>query len=487
MTDLLIQGADHLWTGLAGTAMRSTAGADVRVRGGVITAIGVLTPEPGERVLDARGCVIYPGWINTHHHLFQSLLKGIPAGINLALVPWLAAVPVAYRKHFDHEAALRLAARVGLVELLLSGCTTVADHQYHYYPGMPFDASAAVFDEAHKLGLRFVLARGGQTQARTMTDGQAPPQVAPETLDAFLASIERDVQRYHDPGPMAMKRIVSAITTPNWSCQADELKPMAREARRLGIRLHSHLSETHDYVRWAHEVHGCTPMQFVAEHEWVGEDVWYAHMVHLDDGDLKICAETQTGIAHCPQSNGRLGSGIARIPEAMALNVPVSLAVDGAASNEAADMASEAHAAWLMHRADPRAGERPALAASAGERNDARTPGHRTVQPGGHANAMTVEDVVHIGTAGGARVLGLPGVGTLQVGMAADIAVYDLDQPRHFGLHDPGVGPVASGGRPTLRAALVQGRVVVENDTIPGLDMAQLRADAQAFVKTMLA
>ena len=477
MTDLLIRGADALWTGLPGAAMRSTAGTDLRVRAGVIHAIGTLTSEPGERVVDARGCVVYPGWINTHHHLFQSLLKGIPAGINLALVPWLAAVPVAYRKHFDHEGALRLAARVGLVELLLSGCTTVADHQYHYYPGMPFDASAAVFDEADRLGLRFVLARGGQTQARAMTDGAAPPEVAPETLDAFLASIERDVQRFHDPGPMAMKRVVSAITTPNWSCRADELKPMAREARRLGIRLHSHLSETYDYVRWAKEVHGCTPMQFVAEHEWVGEDVWYAHMVHLDDGDLKICADTQTGIAHCPQSNGRLGSGIARIPEAMAMNVPVSLAVDGAASNEAADMASEAHAAWLMHRADTRAGPR----------DDARTPGHRTMQPGGHANAMTVEDVVHMGTAGGARVLGLGGVGTLQVGMAADLAVYDLDQPRHFGLHDPGVGPVASGGRPTLRLALVQGRVVVENDTIPGLDLAQLRAEAQAFVKTLLA
>ncbi len=468
MTDCLIQGADHLWTGLAGGAMRSQTGADVRVRSGVITAIGKLPALPGEKVINARGCVIYPGWINTHHHLFQSLLKGIPAGINLALVPWLAAVPVAYRKHFDHEGALRLAARVGLVELLLSGCTTVADHQYHYYPGMPFDASAAVFAEAHKLGLRFVLCRGGQTQARAMTDQAAPPQVAPEALEGFLASIEHDVRRFHDPGAMAMRRIVSAITTPNWSCKPEHLKPMAREARRLGIRLHSHLSETHDYVRWAQEVHGCSPMQFVADHEWVGEDVWYAHMVHLNDAELQLCASTQTGIAHCPQSNARLGSGIARIPQAMALNVPVSLAVDGAASNEAADMASEAHAAWLMHRADPRAGIRAG-------------------QPGGHAGAMTVEDVVHIGTAGGARVLGLPGVGTLQVGMAADIAVYDLDQPRHFGLHDPAIAPVASGGRPTLRAALVQGRIVVENDQIPGLDMAQLRADSAAFVKTMLA
>lgn len=463
---LLIRGASHLLTGHRGAAARAQGGADVRVRGGVIAAIGKLAPEPGERVIDADGCVIYPGWVNTHHHLFQSLLKGIPAGIDLPLVPWLAAVPVAYRRHFDHEEALRLAARVGLVELMLSGCSTVADHQYHYYPGMPFDASAAVFDEAEKLGVRLVLCRGGQTQARAMTDTNAPPQVAPETLDGFLASIERDARRFHDPSPRAMRRIVSAITTPSWSCRADELKPMAREARRLGLRLHSHLSETYDYVRWAKETHGCTPLQFVAEHEWVGEDVWFAHMVHLADDELQLCARTGTGIAHCPQSNARLGSGIARIPEALALGVPVGLAVDGAASNEAADMLSEAHAAWLVHRADPRAGGRGS-------------------QPGGLANAMTVEDVVHIGSAGGARLLGLPAVGTLEVGQAADIAVYSLNEPRHFGLHDPAIGPVASGGRTPLKALLVQGRVVVEDDRIPGLDLARLRHEAAAAVRAM--
>jgi cytosine/adenosine deaminase-related metal-dependent hydrolase len=408
--------------------------------------------------------------VNTHHHLFQSLLKGIPAGIDLALVPWLAAVPVAYRRHFDHEQALRIAARVGLVELALSGCSTVADHQYHYYPGMPFDASAVVFEEAERLGLRFVLCRGGQTVARAMTDAVAPPQVAPESIDAFMAGIERDVQRFHQPGPMALRRVVSAITTPNWSCRPDQLRPMAEQARSLGIRLHSHLSETFDYVRWAREVHGCTPLQFVERHGWVGPDVWYAHMVHLDDGDLQICAATGTGIAHCPQSNARLGSGIARIPEALALGVPVSLAVDGAASNEAADMASEMHAAWLMHRADPRAGQREQVGG---------------VQPGGHAAALTVEDVVHIATAGGARVLGLDGVGTLQVGMAADLAVYTLDQPRHFGLHDRAIAPVASGGRCTLKALLVQGRVVVRDDAVPGLDLAELGAQAAALVRDM--
>ena len=191
MTDLLVRGAAQVMTGLPGAAMRTSGGNDIRIRNGVIHALGQLTPEPGERLIDAAGCVIYPGWVNTHHHLFQSLLKGIPAGINLPLVPWLAAVPVHYRRFFDGEKMLRLAARIGIIELMLSGCTTIADHQYHYYPGMPFDASAAIFEEAEKLGVRMVLCRGGQTQARAF-DNAAPPQAAPETLEGFMTAVEAD-------------------------------------------------------------------------------------------------------------------------------------------------------------------------------------------------------------------------------------------------------------------------------------------------------
>jgi cytosine/adenosine deaminase-related metal-dependent hydrolase len=269
-----------------------------------------------------------------------------------------------------------------------------------------------------------------------------------------------------------MRRVAAALNTPTWGCRPDELKVVARAARRLGLRLHSHLSESDDYVRWAREVHGCTPLQFVAEHEWVGRDVWYAHMVHLADDEIALAAATGTGVAHCPQSNARLGSGIARVPEMLAAGVPVGLAVDGAASNEAADMASEAHACWLLHRADPRRGA---------QRRD-------TPMPGGDPAALSVEDVVHLGTAGGARVLGLDGpggVGTLEVGAAADLAVYDLDDPRHFGLHDPAIAPVASGARPRLRALIVGGRVVVEHDAIPGLDLAELRRDARSLVAAM--
>lgn len=455
---MLIRNATAINTGLAGDAMRwdvAALGGDIRVEGPLIAAMGHLQPLPGERVIDASGCVLMPGWVNTHHHLFQSLLKGIPAGINVGLIPWLSAVPVAYRRHFDHEAILRLAARLGMVELLLSGCTTVADHQYHYYPGMPFDASAAVFDEAEQLGLRFVLCRGGQTIARAI-DVNPPPQVRPETLDQFLASVERDVQRFHDPSPMAMRRMVSAATTPTWSVAVEHLKPMAQEARRLGIRLHSHLSETVDYVSYCREVHGCTPIEFVARHEWLGPDVWFAHLVHLTPAEIDQLVATGTGMAHCPQSNCRLGSGVAPAPTMLHAGGRVSLAVDGAASNEAADMFHEAHTAWMVHRAV------------------------------GGASSITAEEVLHMGTQGGAQVLGLGAVGTLAVGQAADLIVLPLNEPRQWGLHDVAMAPVVSGaGRPSH--VLCHGRVVVDGGLIPGLDMDQLKADAFAAVRAMQA
>ncbi|HUN92302.1 MAG TPA: amidohydrolase family protein [Burkholderiaceae bacterium] len=452
---LLIRHARAIMTGLPGRAMRHdpALGTDVRIRDGVIVGIGHLAPMPGEESLDARGCVVYPGWINTHHHLFQSLLKGIPAGIDAPLMAWLAAVPVPYRRYFNREEPLRIAARIGLVELMLSGCSTVADHAYAYYPSMPYDASEVIFDEARRLGVRMVLCRGGQTVARGY-ETNGPPEAAPETLDAYLAAVERDVRRFHDPSPRAMRRVACAPTTPTWSVEPGEMKAIVRAARAMGIRLHSHLSETADYVSYCREVHACTPLAFVERHEWVGPDVWYAHLVHLSAAEIERLAETGTGMAHCPQSNCRLGSGIAPVPQLLRQGGAVSLAVDGAASNEAADMLSEAHACWHVHRAAQGAG------------------------------AMTAEDVIRIGSAGGAKVLGLDGVGTLAPGMAADLAVYAPDVPRDLGHHDPAIAPV-TGGRARLRALVVDGRIVARDGDVPGIDLQQLAADAQRLVAAM--
>lgn len=470
MTSLLIQNAAAILTGQGksnGPGERHP-GPDIRIVDGVIDAIGPLPPLPGERTLDARDCVIYPAWVNTHHHLFQSLLKGDAPGLDLTLTPWLAATPYRFRGAFD-EHSFRLAARIGLVELLRSGCGTVADHNYLYYPGMPYDGSAILFEEAEALGLRFVLCRGGATRTRQL-ESELPQALRPEPLDAFLADCERLTARYHQAAPDAMRRIVMAPTTPLYSMAPEELRSCARTARSLGIRLHSHLSETVEYQNAARDKYDRSPVAFCGEHEWLGKDVWFAHLVKLDADEIAQLGATGTGIAHCPQSNGRLGSGIADIPALEAAGVPVSIGVDGAASNEAADMISETHAAWLMQRA--RAGHQARSRADGGDME-------------GGAGAARIEDVVRWGTSGGAAVLGLDKVGALAPGMAADIAIYRLDDPRYFGLHDVAIAPVASAGRPALRALLVGGKIVAEHDAIPGVDLQELGARARQAVREL--
>ena len=463
----LIRNASAILTGLPGAAARH-AGPDIRVREGHIVALGRLEPEPGEAQIDARDCVIYPAWINTHHHLFQSLLKGEPQGLNQSLTPWLAATPYRFRCAFD-EASFRLAARIGLIELARSGCATVADHHYLYYPGMPFDSAAILFEEAEALGLRFVLCRGGATQTRQL-EADLPQALRPERLDDYLADIERLAARYHDPAADAWRRIVVAPTTTLHSTTADELRETARLARQLGLRLHSHLSETVDYLDAARAKFGMTPIQFCAEHEWLGRDVWFAHLVKLLPEEVRLLGETGSGIAHCPQSNARLGSGIADLVALEAAGVPVSIGVDGAASNEACDMLSETHAAWLLQRA--RKGERAQPRYAGGEFE-------------GGADAASIEDVLRWGTAGGAAVLGLERLGTLAPGQAADLAIYRLDQPRYFGLHDPAIGPIACGGGASLKRLLVGGRSVVEDDQLPGVDLAELGQQARQAVRAL--
>jgi len=470
MSSTLIRNATAILTGLKGAAARAQ-GTDLRIRDGKVAAIGTLPPEPGERQIDASGCAIYPAWVNTHHHLFQSLLKGDPEGLNATLTPWLAATPMRLRPHMnEHE--FRLAARIGLLELALSGCGTVADHNYHYYPGIPYDTSAILFEEAAKLGLRFVLCRGGGTLSRLPSQDLAPGS-RPETLDAFLQDMQRLAKLYNDPAPDAWQRVVMAPTTPPHSMLPEEMRTTAQVGRALGLRLHSHLSETVHYHDTVWEKHRMKPVEFCQGIEWLGPDVWFAHLVKLDPDEIALLGKTQTGIAHCPQSNGRLGSGIAPVRALEAAGAKISIGVDGAASNEAADMISETHAAWLMARAR---GGCEAVAHYRGGQGEA------------DAASTTVEDVVRWGSAGGAQVLGLDAVGTLEVGQAADFSIYGLDRdPRYFGLHDPAIGPVASGGNADLRYLFVGGKEVVRDGRVPHLDVIELGRQSRDAVKALLA
>jgi cytosine/adenosine deaminase-related metal-dependent hydrolase len=453
VTAVLIENATGIFTGLHGAAMRTSG--SIRIRDGVIVAIGALQAEPNERRLDASGCVIYPGLISTHHHLFQSVMKGVRSGINLPLAGWLRSVPYTFWSKIDEE-ALAVAARIALSEMLLSGTTTVADHHYLFSDSFRFDPAQVIFEVARSLGIRLVFCRGGATKGRHFdTDEFVPMPV--ESLDHMLKSVEACAQRFHDISPGSLSQVVLAPTTPTWSIDPGELKEAIAAARRMKLRLHSHLSESSEYVDFCLSVHGKRPVEWLADHDWLGPDVWFAHLVHLDSNEVKMLASTGTGMAHCPQSNCRLGSGVAPADAMARLGGAVSLGVDGAASNESADMISEMHSAWHTHRAVK------------------------------GADAVTAEDVVHWATAGGARVLGLPQIGTLVPGQQADIAIFNLDQPRHFGMHDPMIAPVTCAGSASIRYLLIGGRIVVENGAIPGLDIQKLKFDAARVVAHLAA
>lgn len=466
-TQYLIKNAYAILTGLSGDAARSSA-TDIRIQDGKISALGQLSPEPEDTIVDAKDCVIYPAWVNTHHHLFQSLLKGEPQGLNQSLTSWLASTPYRFRGAFD-EATFRIAVRIGLIELLRSGCATVADHHYLYWPNMPFDGAAILFEEAEKLGMRFVLCRGGATQTRGL-ESELPQALRAEKFEDYMLDVERLVQQYHQPERNAMRKIVMAPTSSLHSTTAQQFRESAKFARQLGIGLHSHLSETVDYLDAAKHKFAMTPVQFCAEHDWVGSDVWFAHLVKLLPEEIKILGQTHTGIAHCPQSNARLGSGIADLVALEHAGMTISIGVDGAASNEAADMLSETHAAWLMQRA------RKGMLA---------VPQYDGGLFEGGADAATIEDIVRWGTAGGAKVLGLDQVGTIEVGQQADFVLYQLDDPRYFGLHDIAIGPIASGGRAHIKAMFVAGKIVVQEDQIPDVDMKELAWQARQAVQLL--
>ena len=450
MSSTLIRNASAILSGLEGSLARCSA-TDIRIEGSLITEMGRLTPQPGEDLVDATDCVVYPGFVNTHHHLFQSMLKGVPSGLNESLFMWLQSVPYRYGPYLGEE-AVEIAATIGIAELLLSGCTTVADHHYLYGTNMGYDPSETLFRVAQRFGVRFVLLRGGATMGRSFATQERPPMPT-QSVDLFLCEVEHSTRQFHDPSPQAMRKVVMAPTTPFYSCTPTELVEMAKAARRWGIRMHSHLSETADYVHFARDVLKSRPVDWCAEHEWIGPDVSFAHMVHLDEAEIKLCGQTQTAIAHCPQSNGRLGSGVAPVQALQASGATVSIGVDGAASNEAADMISELHAAWLIHRAVKGAGSTP------------------------------VETLVHWATANGAKVLGLDQVGTLAPGMQADVVLYDLNHPRYAGNHDPATALITAGGAAHVKQAWVAGQTVVKGGQIPGFDCSEWAARARRLVQ----
>ncbi len=443
MSNLLITNIEH---GLVGDKDGNRFTGALRIKDGLIDAIGELTPEPGEQIVDASGTVVTPGLINTHHHFFQSLLKAIPDGINEGLDVWLQKCPYAFWPFIDSE-VLQISARVGLTELVLSGATTVCDHHYLFSPTYDYDPVSVLFNEAEKFGVRFLLARGGGTKGREYFDDPSLPPTFKESMSGYLDSVSKAAAKWHDPHPFAMTRMAIAPTTPVFNVEPEELSLFAEAARSQGLRLHSHLSENITYVNYTQEHYGQRPVPWLASHGWLGDDVWFAHMVELSDSEIQQLTDTGTAMAHCTQANARLGSGIAPADALHGIGGTVSIGVDGAGANEAADMGAAMYSAFATHRAAK------------------------------GVDATTAETVLHWATEGGANALGFSKMGRIAPGMAADIALFDISHPRNMGLHDSALAPVITGAA-VVRDSFVAGQQIVKDGKVPWLDITSLGEDA---------
>ncbi len=425
------------------------ASGHVVIRDGRIAAVGG-GPAPhadGAARVDARGCLATPGLVNTHHHLYQWLTRGYAQ--DGTLFQWLTALYPVWRQ-LD-EAGEYAAASAGLAALALSGCTTAMDHHY-VFPAAGGDLLAAEIAAARRIGLRFHPARGAMNLGRS--SGGLPPDEVVEESDAILAACEQAVAGYHDPGFDSMLRVVIAPCSP-FTVTGELMRDCAALARKLGVRLHTHLAETQDEEQFCLDAFGARPVDYAESLGWLGEDVWLAHCVHLSGRDIGKFAATGTGTAHCPSSNGRLGSGIAPVPELLAAPAPVGLGVDGVASNEHGGLAAELRQAVLFARA--RAGPQ----------------------------ALTARDALRIATAGGARCLGRPDeIGSLETGKLADIALWRLDGLGHADIADP-VCALVLGPPAPLELLLVGGRTVVARDELRTADAEALASANRAEARRL--
>jgi cytosine/adenosine deaminase-related metal-dependent hydrolase len=402
----------------------------------------------GARVVDGSGCLLTPGLVNTHHHLYQWVTRGLAA--DATLFEWLNRLYPVWAG--IDEYAVNVAARGGLAWLARTGCTLTSDHHY-VFPRDGGDLLAAEIEAARSVGLRFHPARGSMDLGRSK--GGLPPDHVVEDRDAALAATEAAVVRWHDPSPASMLQIAVAPCSP-FSVSGELMTEAAALARKLGVLLHTHLAETLDEEDFCRELFGCSPLEYAEQLGWLGTDVWFAHGIHFDDQSLKRIGATSTGVAHCPTSNARLGAGIARTRDLLDAGARVGLGVDGAASNESASMLEEARHAVLFARAR------------------------------GGPQALGVREALALATIGGARVLGREAdLGSIEPGKLADLALWRLDTIAHAGITDP-VAALVLGSPPPLELLLVDGRVVVEQDRVVTVDESVIAREASKVHQSLV-
>lgn len=426
--------------------------SNILMNNGEISYIGN-EDKQADKVIDASGCFVYPGLINTHHHLYQTFSRNLPQVQNLELFDWLVALYEIW-KNLDSD-VVYASSIVGMGELLKTGCTTCFDHHYVFPHGRTEGILDAQFGAARDLGIRMYASRGSMSLSKK--DGGLPPDSVVQTVNEILEDSQKAVEKYHNPARFSMNMVALAPCSP-FSVSEDLLRESAVLARQLGVRLHTHLCETKDEEQFVLERCGMRPLEYMESLGWTGDDVWFAHGIHFTDDELQLLADTGTGIAHCPISNMKLSSGICRIPEMLDKNVPVGLAVDGSASNDGSNLLEEIRVAYLLHR----------LQAS----NEA---------PSGY-------DILKMATAGSARVLGRDDIGSLEVGKAGDLFMIDVQQLEMVGAKlDPKNLLGTVGWKGSVECTVVNGEVVVEAGRLVGVDEDTAVRKADELVEDYLA
>ena len=416
-------------------------------------AIEYIGPElrQADQVIDASTMAVYPGLINTHHHLYQLFSRNLPEVQRMELFPWLVTLYEVW-KNLDEE-VVTASTQVGLAELLKTGCTTCFDHHY-VFPNRAGDLIGAQFRAAERLGMRFHASRGSMDLSKK--DGGLPPDSVVQDIDAILADSERLVRVWHDPARFSMRQVALAPCSP-FSVSTDLLRESARLARALGVRLHTHVAETKDEEQYTLEKFGLRPLAYLEGLGWTGPDVWYAHGIHFNDEELDVLAATGTGVAHCPISNMKLSSGVCRVPDMLRRGVPVGLAVDGAASNDGSNLLEELRVCYLLHRLN------------------------------WSQNAPTGYDILKIATRGSARLLGRDDIGYLAAGMAADCFLIDLERVELAGAQfDPMSLLGTVGFKGPVDYTIVNGVPVVQRGELVTADEAELTAQANGTVRRYL-
>jgi 8-oxoguanine deaminase len=436
-------------------ARRRLPGGWVLVDGRFIDSVGSGEP-PAElrpdRRIDASGKVVLPGLVNTHHHLPQVLTRNVPRVQEAPLFRWLVELYEVWRG-YDVE-AVSVAARVGLGELLLTGCTTTTDHLYLFPQGHERLIDAEIL-AARELGIRFQPTRGSMSRGRSQ--GGLPPDDVVQAEDVILEDCRRLIREYHDPRPGGMTRIALAPCSP-FSVTTELMQRTADLARENGVRLHTHMAETIDEEKYCLEIYGCRPVEYLRRLGWLGQDVWLAHCVHLNADEVKLFGETGTGVAHCPSSNFRLGSGIAPVRALLEAGAPVGLGVDGSASNDCSNMLAECRQALLAHR----------LGADT-------------------ERWITAEEVLWMATRGGARCLGRDDVGSLEAGKAADLVMIDTRRLSYAGASSDLLAALVFSPFPEpVHTAMVDGAVVVSEGQLLTADVPRLVADADRISEGLL-